>query len=187
MNPNVELLERAASLAELGNYDAARSLVKQALGNNNRDPDVWYALAQLAASDTERRKAIYQLWAIDPNHPEANYLLDKLKAGTLPPLDSQPNLGTRKTKTAEKNQFTAYYAPKDYMMPAIFTLVAYWVFWIVGLGLNLYFLNEAQRLERETGMKQENAGCLKALAGVYVGLPLVAIVFAVLIIIFANA
>jgi tetratricopeptide (TPR) repeat protein len=185
MNHNAELLERAASLAELGNYDAAREVVKEALKNNDRDPDTWYALTQVAESDAERRKAIYQLWAIDPHHPEANFMLDKLKAGTLPPLANKPRLRTGKTKTAEKNYANSSYA-KDYMMPAIYTMVAYWVFWLVGLGMNLYFLNEANRLERETGTKQDNVGCLKALAGVYIALPLVAIVFAVLVIFLAN-
>lgn len=174
MNTNTELLERAASLAELGNFDAARSLVKRAIDNNDRDPDAWYALTQLTTSDAERRKAIYQLWAIDPNHPEANFMLDKLKAGTLPPLSSKPTLGTRKTKMAGKNDANSYH-PKDYMMPAIFTMVAYWFFWIVGLGLNLYYLNQANRLERETGIKQENVGCLKSLALVFIGLPIVAL------------
>lgn len=179
MNPNAELLDRAAIFAEEGNYNAAYSLVKQAIKNDDRDPDAWYALTQLTTSDAERRKAIYQLWAIDPNHPEANFMLDKLKAGTLPPLSNKPTLGTRKMKMAEKNYANSYH-PKDYMMPAIYTMVAYWFFWIVGLGMNIYYLNQAKRLERETGTAQENVGCLKALAGVYIALPIVAIIIGLL-------
>jgi len=178
MNPNDMLLERAASLADMGQLGEARSLVKEALKNDNRDAEAWYALTQLAGSDAERRKAIYQLWAIDPNHPEANYLLDKLKAGTLPPLDSSPALGSRKVK-AEKH-YEAY--PKDYMMSAIATMLAYWIFWVIGLGMNLYYLNEARRLEQETGIQQEHVGCLKALAGFYIALPIGAIIFGLILV-----
>lgn len=178
MDYNAELLEKAAIFADEGNYDAAHSLVKQAIKNDDRDPDAWYALTQLTRSDRERRKAIYQLWAIDPHHPEANFMLDKLKAGTLPPLDSKPILGTHKTKIAAKK--SDY--PKDYLKPAIYTMVAYWFFWIVGLGLNFYFLNQARRLERETGIEQENVGCLKALAGVYIALPIVSVIIGLLLV-----
>lgn len=182
MNPNAELLEQAASLADMGHLSEARDFVRQAIENDDRDAEAWYALTQLAGSDTERRKAIYQLWSLDPNHPEANYLLDKLKAGTLPPLGNQAGFSSRKVK-AEKH-YAAY--PKDYMMPAIITLVAYWVFWLVGLVMNIYFLREAGRLENETGLKQDNVGCLKALAGVYIAMPIVIIIFVVIIIILTE-
>lgn len=186
MVSNAELLEHASALVDMGKISEAHGLVKQALENDNRDAEAWYALVQVAENDAERRKAIYQLWSIDPNHPEANYLLDKLKAGTLPPIGTQTSLGSRKVKFSDDYRGKAYYT-KDYMMPAIVTMLAYWFIWFVGLGFNLYFLNEARRLEQETGIRQENVGCLKALAGFYIGLPLVVLVFVFVIILFSHA
>jgi hypothetical protein len=184
MNPNNDLLDQAASLADMGRLSEARALVKQALQNDDRDTEAWYALIQLAENDMERRKAIYQLWSLDPNHPEANFLLDKLKAGTLAPLDGKAAFGSRKVQADKKP--AKGIAPKDYLMPAIYTLLAYWFIWFVGLGLNLYYLNEAGRLQGETGIRQENVGCLKALAGVYIALPLIALGFALLLLVFGQ-
>jgi hypothetical protein len=62
-------------------------------------------------------------------------------------------------------------------VPAIFTLIAYWLFWFIGLALNLYFLRDAQKLYNATGQKQPNVGCLHAMLWFNI-LPFVALMVA---------
>jgi len=173
---NGDLLQQAAELADVGKVREARSLIKQALRNANTDVEAWWALTQLASSDAERRYALKEVLARDPENPHALLMRDQLAAGTLPSLDghgiSRPNIKPNAPYGAKMS----YMQPKDYLVPALATLVLYWLFWIAGLGLNLYYLNDARRLERDSGRQQQNVGCLKLLLGVYVVLPLAAIV-----------
>lgn len=51
---------------------------------------------------------------------------------------------------------------KNYLTIAIITLIAYLVFWLIGIILNLVYLGEARKLQKE-GADVQNAGCLWAL------------------------
>src|SRR6185369_143233 len=74
---------------------AARLLILELLQESPYYVPAWQALIELAATDAERRKAIYQFWALEPENPEANRLLDKLKAGKLAPIDEKFGFSSR--------------------------------------------------------------------------------------------
>jgi hypothetical protein len=92
---NDEKLTQASELAEDGDRTGARLLILDVLQEAPTDAHAWAALIELAANDAERRKAIYQFWALEPHNPEANRLLAKLKAGKLSPIDEQSGFSSR--------------------------------------------------------------------------------------------
>lgn len=176
---NAAILQQASELADDGKTRQARSLVKEAIRNDRMDVEAWWALTHLAASDSERNHALKQVLALDPQNPHALHMRDQIKAGSLPSLNivtfRKPNYRINPKYQMDES----YIGRKDYTMSAIGTLVLYMVFWIAGLGLNVYFLHEARKLEQSTGIKQQNVGCLQALLGFYVILPLAAVVLIV--------
>ena len=187
-NPsNADLLQQAATLASDGKPREARSLVKQAIRNDRHDAVAWWALTQLASSDAERRHALDEVLALEPENPHALHMRDQLAAGTLSHIDqtgsSRPNVKPYATFNAK----IGYVEPKDYLVPALVTLVLYWLFWIAGLGFNIYYLRDARKLEAATGEKQKNVGCLKALMGFYVALPLIAVAVIVVLALVENS
>ena len=66
-------------------------------------------------------------------------------------------------------------APPSLVAPALFTLLAYFVFWIPGAILNWHFLGEARRHQRETGLVPEGTAGLRVLMWLFVWLPLLAL------------
>ena len=49
---------------------------------------------------------------------------------------------------------------RDYALMAVIAMFLYWVFWLPGFGMNIYFLMEARREKRETGVHPGGLGCL---------------------------
>lgn len=87
---NKQELERAQELAKEGNRIAAREIVVALTERDKTNVDAWWARVQLANSNKERRFAVYQVLALEPDHTEANWVLDQLKADKLPSLDPPP-------------------------------------------------------------------------------------------------
>lgn len=52
---------------------------------------------------------------------------------------------------------------RDYTNTAILVLILYWLMWLPGLIVNIITLNEANQVERETGIRPEGKGCLVGL------------------------
>jgi hypothetical protein len=90
-----EKLAQASELAEDGDMKSARLLILELLQEAPRFTPAWEALIELAENDAERRKAIYQFWGLEPQNPEANQLLEKLKLGKLSPIDEKAGLSSR--------------------------------------------------------------------------------------------
>jgi hypothetical protein len=103
---NEDLLNEASELAEDGDRAAARLLILELLHDSPNYAAAWEALIEVAETDAERRKAIYQFWALEPDNPEANQLLQKIKAGKLPPVDEQG--GFPRAITRQKCRFPIY-------------------------------------------------------------------------------
>lgn len=156
------LLSEAQSLAQDGYYAEARLLVKDAIALDRYHIEAWWALAQLAHTDKERRDALYHVLALDPHHMHANHMFLQLKAGTLDRLS--PPIKREKLQRVER----------DYFMPAVLTMVGYILFWIAGLAMNFYFLHEARQLSRQPETTVANQGCLGMLLAVFVILPVLA-------------
>jgi hypothetical protein len=184
---NIELLQQAAILADEGQLRAARSLVKQALRNNNHDAEAWWALTQLAANDNERNHALKEVLLREPHNPHALHLCDQIRAGSVPSLNIHTYPKPEYRKNPKHRMDDSYMRRKNYMLAASATLICYYIFWIVGIALNLYFLYEAHRMEQVTGVKQQNVGCLQALLGVWVGLPIAGIGLLLLMILVSGS
>jgi len=91
MDENIsQELERAKELAAEGNRIDAREIVVAITERDKSNVDAWWARVQLANSNKERRMAVYQVLALDPEHTEANWVLDQLKTNKLPSLDPPP-------------------------------------------------------------------------------------------------
>lgn len=148
---NDSLLQRASSLAENGDFDLARKFVIQAINNNPLDVEAWWAMAHVAKSDGERNKALTKVLDLEPNHAHALHMRDQIRAGSIPPLGYSGSVSAPKPGEV------------DFMAKAVITLVAYFVMYFVGIGLNLYFLYDANQFQKKHGIKGENVGCLWAL------------------------
>lgn len=173
MTSNTHRLFHAEDLAEQGDLQGARRLVDEAIANNRNDPEAWWALAQLAHNDTERRRALDYVLALNPNHMHAQHMRDQLKAGSAPNIArelqqefNESLWGGGKAKGKGKN----YTIGRNYLWYAIGTLIAYWVFWLAGLVANLFFLWEARQTYKATGERAQNAGCLWAMIWAQVGI-----------------
>jgi hypothetical protein len=176
-NPsNQELLQQASELSDVGKRREARSIIKQAIRNDSRDVEAWWALTYLATSDAERNHALKQVLNLDPNNPHALQMRDQIRAGSIQPIDSGFSSSSNRKPYQEKPDY-GFMQSKDFLPSAIITLVAYMVIWFVGLGFNIYYLRETKKLEEATGREQPNKGCLQALMWVYVYLPLIAVGF----------
>ena len=70
---------------------------------------------------------------------------------------------------------------KNYTVHAIVALVLYTFLWIPGLILNVVFLNQANRDQREAGKAPEGKGCLLWLLWVFGIIPVVVIVLLIAI------
>jgi hypothetical protein len=116
-----EKLAHASELAESGNRSAARLLILEILQDESHYAPAWSALIELAANDAERRKAIYQFWALEPENPEANRLLDKLKAGKLSPIDEKAGLSSR--NYAPKMLKSSFWQRLRQWIPLVFLLL----------------------------------------------------------------
>mgnify|MGYP000701453016 CR=1 FL=1 len=152
-----ERLVQAAELAENGQLDEAHDIVMAIVEADKTNFDAWSALVELAQSDLERRTAIYKMWGLRPDDPEANLLLDKLKAGSLPPLDdSDGNFSSRKYKGNKIKP------EKDYFTVASVILITYPFAFFIGFAINIRSLIEAYNLKRGGGVDIHNTGCLWA-------------------------
>lgn len=150
-----ERLSQAAELAEGGNLDAAHDIVLAIVETDKTHFDAWSALVELAQNDSERRNAIYKMWALRPDDPDANLLLAKLKAGSLPPLDDdEENFSSRKYKAKDGIQIEK----KDYHTSAVLVSILYIFLWVIGLVFNIYFLIDANIQQKD--IQTENVGCL---------------------------
>ncbi len=158
---NDSLLQRASSLAENGNFDLARKFVIQAIKNNQQDLEAWWAMAHVARTDKERNRAVSKVLQLDPSHPHALHMRDQIRAGSIPPLDYGGSVDAPKP------------AESDFLAKSLITLFAYFFMYVVGLGLNLYFLKEARTYQSTHGVKPDNMGCLWAMLAVSVGIPVV--------------
>lgn len=168
---NIDLLRRAEVLADQGDVEQARVLIRRAIRQDPRDYDAWWAKALLAPTPQERREALHQVLYLRPDHPYAKDLLDET-----------PVMSRRKTVYKRSDSYAGH--SKDYLPEAIITFIAYHVFWFLGLGLNIYFLHDARQREQQQGIHAESKGCLHALMSFYVVLPLVFVVLGAAIAIF---
>jgi hypothetical protein len=169
---NAELLQQAAELFEDGKNREARERVKAAIRYDSHDVDAWWALAQVAASDNERNHALKQILALDPYHAHALHMRDQIKVGSVPSLDIVTYRKREYRVNPKYRMDDSYVGRKDYALPAAAAFLGYLFFWIIGLGLNIYFLYEARQLEQNTGIKQQNVGCLQTTLGFFVILPI---------------
>lgn len=157
---NYNLLSQASQLAESGRFDQARQLVLQAIQNNKSDTEAWWALAHVARTDTERHRAVREVLRLDPNHLHAQHMRDQIQAGSLESLEHPGKLADRKAQ-----------ADDDYMPKVAITLVAYFVFSIVGFVLNIVFLYEARKFRQQYGFDPKNVGCLWAMLATFIIVP----------------
>jgi hypothetical protein len=76
--------------------------------------------------------------------------------------------------------------PPSYLMAAAITFVGYFLFWVPGLILNVYFLDAARRVARETRREPAGLGVLRALLILFVYVP-VAIVGAITMLVIVGS
>jgi hypothetical protein len=77
---------------------------------------------------------------------------------------------------------------KSYVGQAVLTFFLYYLgFWIVGLIVNILFLNEARDYQRTVGRSPSGVGCLWALIIVHVAVPAVLAMIALLVLVVALA
>lgn len=148
---NTGILQQASQFAEDGHFDRARELVLRAIKNDKLDVEAWWALAHVARTDKERDRAIREVLQLEPNHSHALLMRDQIRAGSVPSL----NQSTRASNTKVTDV--------DFLPKALITLFAYFVFYLVGFALNVYFLYEANRFHQTHGFKPDNVGCLWAM------------------------
>lgn len=152
-----ERLSQAAELAEGGNLDAAHDIVLAIVETDKTHFDAWSALVELAQNDRERRNAIYKIWALRPDDPDANLLLAKLKAGSLLPLDdAEENFSSRKYKSKDGLKGET----KNYFPYAGVILISYP--FLVGFILNILSLIDAYQVRQKDNVQAVNVGCLWA-------------------------
>jgi len=60
----------------------------------------------------------------------------------------------------------------SYLMASVVAFLAYFFFWVPGVILNLYFLDAAKTVKRETGREPAGLGALRALLILFVYVPL---------------
>lgn len=159
---NDHLLNQASNFAQNGQLDRARQLIRQAIKNDNRDVEAWWALANVTQNRKEREHALREVLRLEPDHMHALHMRDQIKAGTL---DGYANTA--------KSSYGNESASIDFLPKAVITLIAYFVFYIVGLGLNIYFLYDANNFRKLHGHKPENSGCLWGLLGIFAIVPVV--------------
>lgn len=87
---SAERLEQARQLAAEGRSIEAREIVVELTEQDKSNVDAWWARAQLANSDKERRFAVYQVLALEPEHTEANWVLGQMRSNKLDSLDPPP-------------------------------------------------------------------------------------------------
>ena len=63
--------------------------------------------------------------------------------------------------------------PPSLTAPALFTFLAYFLFWVPGAVLNWHFLGEARKAKERTGREPEGTVALRALLWVFVYMPLI--------------
>lgn len=68
-------------------------------------------------------------------------------------------------------------AGRSYVTPALVTLGLYFLFWFPGFFANMIYLAAAGADRRASGQVPQGRGCLFALFGWFVVLPLVALLF----------
>jgi hypothetical protein len=61
---------------------------------------------------------------------------------------------------------------RSFVMPALVTLIGYFLFWVPGAILNWHFLEEARKVERARGRAPAGADALRILVWVFVYIPL---------------
>ncbi len=74
-------------------------------------------------------------------------------------------------RAEERGQASA--AQRSFWMPSAATFVAYLLFWVPGALLNWFFLEEARRTKRVTGVEPPGTGALVFMMWVFVYIPLV--------------
>ena len=85
---------------------------------------------------------------------------DQIRAGSVPSLDNHSgSSGSAKVHDV------------DYMPKALITLFAYFVFFLAGFALNVYFLYDANKFRQTHGFKPDNVGCLWTMLIVSVVIP----------------
>ena len=89
-----------------------------------------------------------------------------------------------KAKRKPKRKNDAYAFEKDYLIEAMITFLGYWLLWLIGFVLNIYFLRQANS-RAEMGEPQKNVGCLKVLLWFNI-LPIILIVVVFFVAIFAQ-
>lgn len=74
--------------------------------------------------------------------------------------------------------------PPSYLMAAVVTCIGYFVFWVPGFILNVYFMDAARRTKRESGREPSGLAALRALLILFVYVPLaMAAAFTMLVIV----
>jgi hypothetical protein len=68
--------------------------------------------------------------------------------------------------------------PASLSASAVFTLLAYFVFWVPGAILNWHFLGEARKAKERSGLEPAGTPALKAMIWLFVYLPLIALALA---------
>jgi hypothetical protein len=77
--------------------------------------------------------------------------------------------------------------PASLGAPALFTFLAYFLFWVPGAVLNWHFLGEARKAKERTGQDPEGTVALRALIWLFVYLPLLTLALATGVLLVASA
>lgn len=79
-------LDNASQLIEKGEIAQARMLIKRMLQQDIENVDAWYLLIQVARDDGEKRKAAERILALQPDHLQAQQILDELEEEAIASL-----------------------------------------------------------------------------------------------------
>lgn len=74
-----QLLQEAAALSREGKKRQSRKVVRKVIQNNPADVRGWWALAQVANTQEEKRKALQRVLHIRPDHARASAMLKEMK------------------------------------------------------------------------------------------------------------
>lgn len=157
---NVNLLNQSLAHLRRDDRPRARELALQAIRNNPRDDEAWWMLAKTADNEGECRQALDRALRLDPDHLHALDLLKKLDAGSW----KRPYQSGRAV-LAPVSVSLAGVGPdgmqrQSYLPQALIVLVMYLAFWVLGFAANIYWLIDAYRYQRRTGLQAANVGCL---------------------------
>lgn len=86
--------------------------------------------------------------------------------------ENLPATSDRSARRVQRNDLQRELASnKSYLTEAVITFIAYAVFWLPGLIINVLFLKDARKTEEIAGHSLPGVGCLQILLFFNIGLP----------------